>query len=113
MCETCNPLCGGCKPAALRSVLCPECGKVTLLTREECVDALGRPRRGRRRGDPRPEARCRWCGAGLGEALTRAVPSAPCRFAGIVCGYPCGQRDHERRPGEGPCASMVPLARLG
>lgn len=111
MCETCNLMCGKCKPAALRGVLCPACGKATVLRREECIDALGRPRTGRQEGSGAVEARCRWCGADLRATLEDILQPQPCRYSGIVCGYPCGQRKSERREGERPCFTMVPMGR--
>ena len=132
MCETCSPFCGNCKPPAYKVVLCPACGKPRLFTRDEALEALGRPhRRGRQRtretgaaeGAGRAVGRattvgaagggvltCAGCGADLMEGLRAAVTPLECRYSGIVCGYPCGRRMKEHPPGEGPCVWQVPLA---
>ena len=117
MCETCNPLCGNCKPPALKAVVCPACGKATLLTREECLLHLGRPHRmtdaERAMAAERPfgAPACASCGASLREALEQRVVPRACSFSGIVCGYPCGQSSATRRPDDAPCAHQVPLGR--
>ncbi|MCI8468600.1 MAG: hypothetical protein HFJ75_03765 [Eggerthellaceae bacterium] len=112
MCETCNLMCGKCKPAQLCRVLCPACGTASLVAREMCIDALGRPRAGRTAGEAPPDPTCRGCGASLRGALEEILQPQPCRYSGIVCGYPCGRRHEERREGDRPCRTQVPLARL-
>lgn len=118
MCETCNPLCGQCKAAKYKVVLCPSCGKATMLSREACLFALGRPHRMsdyERKLIESGEigaAVCRSCGADLLPTLEEALRPLACTYSGIVCGYPCGRRTERRGERDEPCATQVPLARL-
>lgn len=138
MCESCSPLCGTCKPAAYKAVICPGCGKPRLLTRAQCLDYLRRPhRRAADRaagesgsgvlaaasgsaaadralaGEGAPGGlACEGCGADLLPALERQIEPQPCAYSGIICGYPCGRRLRARGADDAPCATQVPLGRL-
>lgn len=118
MCQTCSPLCGNCKPATYKPVLCSTCGKATLLMREECLLYLKRPHRLSQReqellesGGPEAPV-CKACGADLGGDVEASIQPLGCRYSGIICGYPCGRHAEDRRPGAPPCKKQVPLGRL-
>jgi len=116
MCEACMPMCGACKPAKIVIVLCPVCGKGTMVSREDCLLHLKRPFKGARSAESSGGGGpilCKHCAADLGEEVERAIQPLPCKYSGIVCGYPCGKRDRERSPDDPPCGSQVPMGRLG
>lgn len=117
MCYACNPSCGRCKPKRVISVECPECAAPSSLKREEYLLLFGLPHRLNilekhmleRGGVPEPV--CPYCATPLLETFRAAVEPAVCKTSGIVCGYPCGRAAEEPRPGDAPCAFMVPLGK--
>ncbi len=117
MCETCNPLCGGCRPAQLKVLVCSVCGKGMLVTRDECLFQLKRPHRqskmveGMFAGEEPGTLVCGNCGADIMDVLQEKVVPLECSYSGIVCGYPCGRRVKVRQEGEPRCATQVPLGK--
>lgn len=117
MCETCNPMCGQCKAAKLKAVVCPLCGRATLFTREACLHFLGRPHRvsdyerTQLASGGMGKAICCRCGADLLPVLEKEIVPLECRYSGIMCGYPCGRRTRSRMEGDMPCATQVPHGR--
>lgn len=112
MCETCNLMCGKCKPAALYRMLCPHCGKGLLIPREQCIDILGRPRSGRKKDAEPVDSTCKWCHEDLTQTLEELIKPEDCLYTGIVCGYPCGQHTQTRHEGERACRQPVPMGKL-
>ena len=116
---SCNPLCGRCRPRRIVEVGCPQCGAPRSMTREEYLVYFGLPHRRsvlERKIEERGGAeapRCESCGKDLTEAFRGAVAPAPCHLQRVICGFPCGRRDEPRKDGTPPCATMVPLGRLG
>lgn len=122
MCQVCSPMCGNCKPASYKPVLCSSCGKATLFTREECLLHLKRPHRAtaleksllekaskekREFGKPL----CRNCGAPILEDMEALVKPRRCNYSRILCGYPCGRGRTLRQEGAPACDTQVPLGR--
>lgn len=77
MCWACNPVCGRCKPPKQKVATCPECGRMTFFSREEV------------RGEV--PCVCPKCGTNLDELLR--VEPVECKASGLMCAWPCGQRD--------------------
>ncbi|HBT96035.1 MAG TPA: hypothetical protein DEB24_08210 [Coriobacteriia bacterium] len=74
-CWVCNPFCGKCQPAPVKSGRCPDCGGCTVFKREDIL-ADG-------------ALLCKTCGADLSELVR---PQAiRCNYSGNVCVYPCGK----------------------
>ena len=116
MCETCNLFCGGCRPARLKAVLCPNCGKAIVLSRDECLTRLNRKYRKDSTMAPTVDCSkgliCAGCKTDLMPALEKTVEPLPCIRSGILCGWPCGLREKPLEPGEQKCQYMVPMAKL-
>lgn len=116
MCWGCSPYCGNCYPAQKKTVVCPECGKVLTLTREECLMYLGLSHRMTEKEKQMHKERageqplCKHCGKKLLEELKEVVEPMPCSRSRIICGYPCGRRVDNYATGDDRCKDMVPLA---
>ena len=117
MCEPCRPMCGKCKPAEIVPIHCSACGRVTFVSREACLHALGRPHRVTKVERAKIEAGeigdalCRHCGADQRSDIDAQIPPQDCVYSGIVCGFPCGRRTRPRRPNDEVCPTQVPMAR--
>lgn len=115
MCYACNPSCGRCRPKRVISIECPQCGAPHSLKREEFLLLFDLPhnlsilekKMIERGGVAAPV--CETCGADLADAYRSAMPPAPCRRYGIICGYPCGRSGEEPESGQSDCAFMVPM----
>ena len=118
MCWGCRPMCDSCKPPLYFSVTCPSCGLPVTTTREEYLMYFNLPHRltdeERRMRKEREGERpfCPSCGADVTDVVRDAITPQPGLKSGIVCGYPCGQRTIEPRPGMKRCDKMVPLERV-
>lgn len=73
-CWICNPMCGKCQPAPIKSTTCKECGTLNLFERPEIL-AGGK-------------LVCKKCGTDLTDEI-RPKPVI-CNYSGLVCAYPCG-----------------------
>lgn len=114
MCLTCNPFCGRCITPKLTALQCSSCGHRNVLTRDECVVYLGyktadKVRGELQHGDSYPA--CEQCGSSIEEDLKALVVPKNCLYMGVVCGYPCGRHDKERRVGDPLCAKQMPLGK--
>ena len=113
VCMHCSQMCDKCKPAERRAFVCGSCGKATILSRGDCLYALGywkaaKPEGERASGDEGTRRfSCRHCGASLADAVREAVRPLPCRYSGIVCAYPCRRRDRSRGAADAPCRKQV------
>lgn len=111
-------MCGNCKPPLYFSVLCPECGRPSTITREEFLMYFDLPHRltdeeRRMRVDRVGEQpKCAVCEADITDVVRKAIVPEECIKSGIVCGYPCGQRTVAPREGAKACMHMVPLRKL-
>ncbi|RDB63359.1 hypothetical protein C1878_05750 [Gordonibacter sp. 28C] len=113
MCMHCSQMCDKCKPAERKAFVCGACGKATILSRGDCLYALGywkapKPKAGHAPDDGAASRfSCRHCGADLADAVREVVRPQPCRYSGIVCAYPCGRRDRPRGGADAPCRKQV------
>ena len=92
-CWICNPMCGKCQPAPLKSATCPACGTLNIFERERVLSK-----------DPLV---CKGCG----EDLTDMVRPKPvkCNYSGYICAYPCGNSKSPRHDhGDMPCERNTP-----
>ena len=100
----------------LKALLCPECGRAMVLSREECLVRLGRKHRKSSNLAPKADYSepllCASCGRNLQGVLEDAIEPLPCARSQIVCGYPCGAREKPSLPGESKCQNMVPMGRI-
>lgn len=86
-CWICNPMCGKCQPAPLKSATCEQCGTPNVFEREKILSS---------------DLLCKKCGNDL-TAVVRPKP-VKCNYSGYVCAYPCGNSKvpkHEH--GDMPC----------
>jgi hypothetical protein len=111
MCMYCSALCDKCKPAELKGVVCPECGKAAMYKREDFLYALGY---WKRKGSAQEQDawlherfRCKKCGTDLLSEARDLVRPVPCAYSGIICGYPCGRSNRERGLQDDPCKKQV------
>ncbi len=115
MCMHCSQMCDNCKPADMRAFQCEACGKTSILSREDCLLALGYwklPSLPDGSPDPSSAQRyaCRTCGADLSGTIRFAILPRECLYAGILCGYPCGRHTRKRTETGAPCRKQI-LAR--
>ena len=83
-CWICNPMCGKCQPAPLKSATCPECGTLNVFEREPIIAGF----------DLAPEVRPK---------------VVKCNYSGYVCAYPCGNsRVPKHEHGDMPCERNTP-----
>lgn len=90
-CWICNPMCGKCQPAPLKSTTCEDCGTLNIFERSEVLS------------DDR--LLCKKCGKDLTDIVT--PKTVVCNYSGYVCAYPCGnskvpKHDHQ------PCERNTP-----
>ena len=94
-CWICNPMCGRCQPAPMKSGKCPDCGETTIFERRRILagEALV----------------CKKCGRGMAEIV---VPRpVRCNYSGKVCAYPCGKSTSPKHEhGDLPCERNTPLS---
>lgn len=105
MCMHCSQFCDNCKPAELSAFLCETCGKSTILSRKECLIALGYWKEAE--GEPHRASTCMQCGAALDDVIRREIEPLPCLYSGITCGYPCRRRERHRGPHDEPCRKQI------
>lgn len=90
-CWICNPMCGKCQPAPIKSTTCKDCGTLNLFERPVILagEAL----------------LCKKCGRDLSDEI-RPKPVL-CNYSGYVCAYPCG---NSKVPEHGniPCERNTP-----
>ena len=110
MCFSCNPFCGNCKPPVCLSVICDDCGRANIISRQDYLDARGLPYKGSSHRKVRIV--CEKCGKDLSDSLEGRVKPKPCYRSHIICGYPCGRSVEKPKPQESACENMVPLGRL-
>lgn len=75
MCWICNPMCGKCQPAPMKSATCEECGTVTVYERAKVQSG--------------ERLLCKKCGHDQTEAVVPKVTR--CNHSGLLCAYPCGR----------------------
>lgn len=76
MCLACNPLCGGCKPPRMTTVLCLRCKTYGIFD----IEISENPTR----------KSCRTCGFDVTELAV--PPIVHCESSGMLCANPCGFR---------------------
>lgn len=91
MCMVCNPFCDNCRPALKKSVFCPECGKVTVFTKQTILSG--------------GELLCKRCGEDLSNLVRPAV--VRCEYSGLDCAYPC-HKGINYEGGSGTCEYNTP-----
>ena len=80
-CWICNPMCGKCQPAPLKSTNCPDCNTLNVFERPAILA-----------GDP---LTCKKCGRDLGPEV-RPKP-VHCNYSSWVCAYPCGNSQNPKK----------------
>ena len=115
--SACNPTCGKCRPKGIIEVVCPECGVICRMTREEYLIYFELPHRKTvfdrkiiERGGVQPPV-CETCNAALTETFRAAVSPLPCRKSGVMCGYPCGGRFDQPSANGASCPTVVPVGK--
>ena len=92
-CWICNPMCGKCQPAPLKSATCPECGTLNVFEREPIIAGA--------------DLLCKKCGFDLAPEVRPKV--VKCNYSGYVCAYPCGNsRVPKHEHGDMPCERNTP-----
>ena len=92
-CWICNPMCGKCQPAPLKSATCPDCGKVNVFERPAIMAG--------------EDLLCAGCGLDLSAAVRPKV--VRCNYSGLLCAYPCGKSTSPRHDyGDMPCERNTP-----
>ena len=110
MCMFCYAMCDKCKPAEQKVFTCKSCGKARILTRDECLCALGYPeavREEAREKLPTGTILCANCGADLTALVTSAIRPRACSYSGITCAYPCKRSERARSENDKPCEKQV------
>ena len=79
-CWICNPMCGKCQPAPMKSGNCPDCGMVTIFQRAEIMEGGA--------------LLCKKCGRDLTKEVRPKVTL--CNYSGLLCAYPCGKSSTPR-----------------
>lgn len=111
MCMHCSQMCDKCKPAEMKAFVCTACGSANILSRADCLYALGYWKRpASKHGGEETDFRCRNCGVGLSDVVRRTVRPRVCRYSQIRCGYPCLRSERVRGPFDAACRKQV-LAR--
>ena len=92
-CWICNPMCGKCQPAPLKSGRCPDCGTANVFERPKILSGS--------------TLLCKKCGKDMTDLIKPDV--VRCNYSGKFCAYPCGKSTspkHER--GDQPCERNTP-----
>lgn len=114
----CNPECDNCSPKELVVVHCPQCKARNSLTRVQYLNGFGLPHKQSVFEKKALEKglninfQCYGCGADLSDVYRAAVPAAPCKRIGILCGFPCGRSKDEPTETNRVCNTMVPMRRI-
>lgn len=95
-CWICNPMCGKCQPAPMKSETCPDCGALNIFER---ATVLGED-----------DLLCSRCGRDLSDSV-RPKP-VKCNYSGLICAYPCGNSTVPRHDhGDMVCLRNTPPSR--
>lgn len=94
MCWTCNPMCGRCRPASIKTVICPDCGNLTMFDRDVVLDAA------------QPHV-CAKCNRDVSDMLK--IDPVECQKSGKWCAYPCGSFQKPLPEGHFDCPHNTPL----
>lgn len=92
-CWICNPMCGKCQPATLKSGKCPQCSESAVFEREKIQS--------------KEPLLCKRCGFDLSDLVRPQV--VRCNYSGLLCAYPCGKSRSPRHDyGDLPCKRNTP-----
>lgn len=114
----CNPECNNCSPQELVVVHCPQCHARNSLTRTQYLNGLDLPHKQSiqekktLKSGMKISFQCSECSMDLTETYRAAIPAAPCKRLGIICGFPCGRRKEEPTDTNQVCNTMVPIKRI-
>ena len=91
-CQHCNPYCDNCKPAMVKYLACPECGKTNAFLKKDILADK--------------ELCCSKCGLVMTELVR--PKSVLCTYVNAECAYPC-RRSTETAPDglKGFCAVIT------
>lgn len=113
MCMHCSQMCDKCKPADVKAFTCSVCGKATILSRTDCLYALGYWKTPKKDAGSEQTFCCRHCGTDLTEVIRQTVRPKACVYSGITCGYPCRRNERVRKPNDKPCRKQVVVRDTG